>query len=95
LDNSPKFELAMIFMNVNLDGFTCMQNFEATTEVAIGLLWKYIQIGLGFEFIFKQSLHATNIVYILWGYCRCYSDTRGVTLLEWDEVVGRHAIRLV
>jgi hypothetical protein len=62
----------MIFMNVNLDGLTCMQNFEVTIQlVAIDLLWKYIQIGLAFEFILKQNLHARNIVDKMLGYYRC------------------------
>jgi hypothetical protein len=61
----------MIFLNVNLDGLTWMQNFEVTTQVAIDLIWKYIQIGFEFKFILKQGLQARNIVDTMWGYCRC------------------------
>jgi hypothetical protein len=59
----------MIFMNVNLDGLTCKQKFEVTTQVTHDLIRKYIQIE--FEFILKQGLHARNNVCTLWGYCRC------------------------
>jgi hypothetical protein len=34
LDNSPKFLLDNVFMNVNLDGLTCMQKFEDIIQVA-------------------------------------------------------------
>jgi hypothetical protein len=71
LDNSQKFYLVMIFLNVNLDGLTWMQNFEVTTQVAIDLIWKYIQIGFEFKFILKQGLQARNTVDTMWGYCRC------------------------
>jgi hypothetical protein len=48
----------MIFMNVNLDGLTCMQKFEVTTQVANDLIW----------IIFKMDLNLNsylNKVYIL------------------------------
>jgi hypothetical protein len=32
--NSPKFFLDMIFNTVNLDGLTCIKNFEVPLEVA-------------------------------------------------------------
>jgi hypothetical protein len=35
LNNSPKFYLARIFMNVNFDGLTCMQKIEDTKQVAV------------------------------------------------------------
>jgi hypothetical protein len=46
LDNSPKFELNIIFMNVNLDYLTCMQEFEVTTQVAIDLIWIIFKLDL-------------------------------------------------
>jgi hypothetical protein len=54
----------MIFMNVNLYGLTCMQNFEVTTQVANDLIGKHIQIG--FEFILKHGLQSRNTVDTLW-----------------------------
>jgi hypothetical protein len=54
-------------MNVNLDGPTCMQHLEVTTQVGNALIWV----------IFKMDLNLnsySNKVYMLetrWGYCRC------------------------
>jgi hypothetical protein len=36
----------MIFMNVNLDNLTCMQNFDVTTQVAIDLMWIIFKVHL-------------------------------------------------
>jgi hypothetical protein len=36
-DNSTKFYLPKVFMNVNLYGLTCMQKCEDTMQVAFGL----------------------------------------------------------
>jgi hypothetical protein len=54
----------MIFMNVNLDNPTCVQNFEVIAQVAHDLIWEYIQSGFEFEFefILKQGLHARIVV---------------------------------
>jgi hypothetical protein len=57
-------------MTVNLDGLTCMQKFEVTTQVANDLIWIIIQIGFEFEFILKQGLHSRNTVDTLYRYCR-------------------------
>jgi hypothetical protein len=32
LVNSPKFYLALIFMNINIDGHGCMSKFEVSIE---------------------------------------------------------------
>jgi hypothetical protein len=37
LNNSSKFSLDIIFMNVNLDDITCMQKFEDPTQVTFGI----------------------------------------------------------
>jgi hypothetical protein len=37
LNNSPKFYLAKVFMNVNLYGLTSLQNFDDITQVTIYL----------------------------------------------------------
>jgi hypothetical protein len=34
-NNSPKFYLLMIFMNMNLDGLTCIKKFEVPLQVTI------------------------------------------------------------
>jgi hypothetical protein len=53
LNNSPKFSLGMIFMNMNLDGITCMQNFEDPIEVAFGLdLITKKNLNIKFELMF-------------------------------------------
>jgi hypothetical protein len=50
LVNCPNFSLVLIFMNMNLDNPTCMQNFEVTTQVAYFLIW----------IIFKRDLNLNS-----------------------------------
>jgi hypothetical protein len=47
LNNSPKFSLGIIFMNMNFDGITCIQKFEDPIQVVFGL---NLIIENGFEF---------------------------------------------
>jgi hypothetical protein len=52
LNNSPKFYLDMIFMNVNLGGCTCMQKFEDTVQVAFEfdvIIKEYLNLSMNFE----------------------------------------------
>jgi hypothetical protein len=46
MDNSPKFYLDMIFMNVNLDVLTSMQKIEDT-----------LKVPFGFDLIIKEDLN--------------------------------------
>ncbi len=43
MNNSPKFYLDMIFMNVNLDGHTCMPKFGVPLHVRLTWLGKLIR----------------------------------------------------
>jgi hypothetical protein len=57
LNYSPKFYLAKVFMNVNLDDLTCMQEFEDIIQVANEL-----------DFTLKEDLNLNtylNQVYIV------------------------------
>jgi hypothetical protein len=48
----------MIFMNVNLDGLTCMQKFDDTLQVAFGLDL-IIKEDLNLNTNFKPGLHCS------------------------------------
>jgi hypothetical protein len=48
----------MIFMNVNLDVLTCMQNFDVTTQVANDLIWTIFKLDFNLN-------SYSNKVYIL------------------------------
>jgi hypothetical protein len=65
LDNSPKFLLDNVFMNVNLDGLTCMQKFEDIIQVANRTWFNNIQIGFDFEFKLKPKLHCRCTIELL------------------------------
>jgi hypothetical protein len=61
MNNSPKFYLDMIFMNVNLDGITCIQKFEDTIQVAFGLDL-IIKENLNLNINIKIGLHCMSTV---------------------------------
>jgi hypothetical protein len=55
MNNSPKLYLDIIFMNMNLDGITCMQSFEDPTQVASRLHLinkKDLNLNMNFELSF-------------------------------------------
>jgi hypothetical protein len=52
MNNSLKFSLVMIFMNMNLDVITCMQKFEDPIQLAFGLdliIKKNFNLNMNFE----------------------------------------------
>jgi hypothetical protein len=61
LDNSPKFYVDMILMNVNLDDLNCMQKFEDTIQVKFGLDL-IIKENLNLNINFEPGLQCTYTV---------------------------------
>jgi hypothetical protein len=52
MNNSLKFSLVMIFMNMNLGVITCMQKFEDPIQLAFGLdliIKKNFNLNMNFE----------------------------------------------
>jgi hypothetical protein len=51
LVNSPKFYIALIFRNLNLDGHTCMSNIDVPIQVTFDLVWKLRRKDLDSNFV--------------------------------------------